>query len=89
MVTSKLGGGDKLAALMMMSQLIKDELLKEILSIVGEDAKRLPIDQLIERFIEKSTDGGHGTNWGTVRPPLSDEQMENGDFTPTPPRSLE
>lgn len=87
MVTSKLGDV-KLAALIMMAQLLKDGLLKEIIDIVGEDGKHLPVDQLIERFIEESTSSGHGTNWGTLRPPYTDEQIENDDFTPPPPRNL-
>lgn len=86
MLTSKLGDV-KLAAMIMMSHLIKDGLQAEIVSVVGNDAKGLPLDQLIDKFIEKST-AGHGTNWGTLRPPFTDEQFENDDFTPQPPRSL-
>ncbi|MDZ4201455.1 MAG: helix-turn-helix transcriptional regulator [Gallionella sp.] len=86
MITSKLGDV-KLAAMMMMAQLLKDGLQAEVLGLVGKDAKGLPLDQLIEKFIEKSTTG-HGTNWGTLRPPITDEQFENDDFTPQPPRNL-
>lgn len=87
MLTSKLGDV-KLAALMMMSHIMKEGLLTEVLRIVGEDSKSLPLDQLIEKFIEKSTNDGHGTNWGTLRPPITDEQFETDDLTPPPPRNL-
>lgn len=86
MLTSKLGDV-KLAALMMMSGLLKKGLLAEVLNVVGEDSKSLPLDQLIEKFIEKSTNG-HGTNFGTLRPPFTEEQFENDDFTPQPKRDL-
>jgi transcriptional regulator with XRE-family HTH domain len=86
MLTSKLGDV-KLAALMMMSNCMKDGLLAEVLNVAGEDAEGLPLDQLIDKFIEKSTNG-HGTNWGTLRPPITDEQFENDDFTPQLPRNL-
>lgn len=86
MLTGKLGDV-KLAALMMMSGILKKGLLAEVLDVVGEDSKSLPLDQLIEKFMGKSTNG-HGTNWGTLRPPITDEQFENDDFTPQPPRNL-
>lgn len=87
MLTSKFGDV-KLAAMMMMTQLLKDGLQAEILKLVGNDSANLPIDQLIDKFIEISTSDGHGTNWGTLRPPITDEQFENDDFTPQPPRNL-
>lgn len=86
MLTSKLGDV-KLAALMMMAQLLKEGVLKEVLEVAGEGAEKLPLDQLIEKFVEESTTGV-GTNWGTLRPPLTDEQFENDDYTLPPPRNL-
>lgn len=86
MLTSKLGDV-KLAAMMMMSHHVKKGLLAEVLRVAGDGSEELPLDQLIEKFIEKSTNG-HGTNWGTLRPPITDEQFENDDLTPPPPRDL-
>lgn len=86
MLTSKLGDV-KLAALMMISRRMMEGLQAEVIRIAGKDAETLPLDKIIERFIEKSTTG-HGTNWGTLRPPITDEQFENDDFTPPPPRNL-
>lgn len=87
MLTSKLGDV-KLAALMMMSHVMKEGLLAEVLRIVGEGSESLPLDQLLQKFVEESTNGEHGTNWGTLRPPITDEQFENDDLTPPPPRNL-
>lgn len=87
MLTSKFGDV-KLAAMMMMAQLLKDGLQAEMLRLVGNDSANLPIDQLINKFIEVSTSEGHGTNWGTLRPPITDEQFEKDDFTPQPSRNL-
>jgi len=86
MLTSKLGDV-KLAALMMISGRMRESLLAEILDVLGDDSQGLPIDQIIEKFIEVSSTG-HGTNWGTLRPPITDEQFENDDFTPQPQRNL-
>lgn len=87
MLTGKFGDV-KLAAMMMMAQYLKDGFQAEILSLVGKDYADLPIDQLIDKFVEVSTSDGHGTTWGTLRPTPTEEQFENDDFTPRPPRNL-
>ena len=84
MLTGKLND-IKLAALMSMAHWIKKGLYNELLEHVGRDSEHLPIDQLIDKFIEQSTDGAF-TNWGTLRPVLTDEQVDNDDIPP--PRSL-
>lgn len=86
MLTSKLGDV-KLAALMMISSRMKEGLLAEVVRVAGEDAEKLPLDKLIEKFVEKSTNG-RGTNWGTLRSPITNEQVENEDYTTQPPRNL-
>lgn len=87
MLTSKYGDV-KLAAMMMMAGLLRKGMLAEILRIAGNDSAELPLEQLLEKFIQISSSDGHGTNWGTLRPPLTDEQLDNDDLTPQPPRDL-
>lgn len=86
MLTSKLGDV-KLAALMSISSRMRESLLAKILDVIGDESQGLSLDQLIEKFIEASSTG-HSTNWGTLRPPFTDEQFENDDFTPQPQRNL-
>lgn len=84
MLNSKLGDV-KLASLMTMATMLKNDLHSEVLSIVGDEANNLSFEQLIEKFLAQATEG-FVTNWGTLRPPISDEQLENKEIPPT--RSL-
>lgn len=84
MLTGKLND-IKLAALMSMAHWMKEAIHKELLEHIGKDSEHLPLDQLIDKFIESSTDGCV-TNWGTLRPVMTEEQIDNEEIPP--PRSL-
>ena len=87
LVSSKVGD-DQLSAMMVMANMLKKGLLAEMIEAIGEDAAELPMDKLIEKFVELSTNSGFVTNWGTLRPPISEDQIDSGDYTPAPPRDL-
>lgn len=87
MLTSKFGDV-KLPSMMMMAQLFKEDLQEHIIEQVGKDSAHLPMDQLIEKFIEATANSGFVSNWGTLRPPITEDQIDQNDFTPQPPRVL-
>lgn len=81
-------GDVRFASLLMMATLLRESLLKEILDTVGEDRKDLPIRELIAIFVKKSA-GDVVTNVGTLRPPLSQDQLDAaGPVKPPPLRKL-
>lgn len=84
MLTSKLGDV-KMAALMTVANWLKEGFHAEIIKAVGEGAEKLSLEQLIEKSIHEWS-SGLVTNWGTLRPPATDEQIENDNLPP--PRSL-
>lgn len=85
MLSGKLGDL-KLSSLMLMANMMRDSILKEMLQDVGEDAANLPLPQLIDKFIENMS-GAIGTNYGNLRPTSTEEEMYEGTEQ-RPPRNL-
>lgn len=73
MLSGKLGDL-KLSSLMVMANMMRDNILKEMLQDVGEDAGKLPLPQLIDKFIENMSEA-IATNYGNLRPPGTEEEM--------------
>jgi transcriptional regulator with XRE-family HTH domain len=83
--TRKLGDV-RLSSVMVMAQIMADDFLKTIRQYVDEDAKSLPIRDLLDRFIQ-DTSKDMLTNWGNLRPLSVDDEEADTD-APLPPRSL-
>lgn len=80
MLSSKIGDV-QMAALMNAAYWLREGFHAELLKRAGEDAKSLPMEKIIEKFITNWSQGF--TNWGTLRPPATDEQFENNNL-PSP-----
>jgi transcriptional regulator with XRE-family HTH domain len=76
MLTGKLGDVE-LSSLMLMANMMKNDLLKEIMEAVGEDSVNLSLSQLIEKFV-KYMAGVMGTNYGNLRPASTEEELYEG-----------
>lgn len=85
MLTGKLGDA-QLSGLMVMANIMRNDINREILDVVGKDSEHLPLLQLIDKFIEEISKGV-GTNYGNLRPALTNEELEDG-AEPHPPRTL-
>lgn len=76
MLSGKLGDV-KLSSLMLMANMMRDSLLKEMIDSVGEGAEKLPLPQLIDKFVEYMA-GAMSTNYGNLRPTSTEEEMYEG-----------
>lgn len=77
-----------LSSMMAMASLLEDSLLKEILEGADEGAKDLPVQELINLFVQRNSKGLY-TNWGTNRPSIPEEDIDGFDpGIPPPPRTL-
>ncbi|MDO8292621.1 MAG: helix-turn-helix domain-containing protein [Gallionella sp.] len=85
MLSGKLGDL-KLSSLMLMANMMRDSILKEMLQSVGEGAANLPLPQLIDKFIEHMSES-IATNYGNLRPASTEEEMYEGTEQ-RPPRNL-
>jgi transcriptional regulator with XRE-family HTH domain len=83
---SKKLGDIELSMLMTMARIQADSLLKGILETVGEDAKDLPLKEVIQKFIAINSEGGF-SNFGNLRPAMPEDQLSDGATIP-PPRKL-
>lgn len=85
MASQKLGSDVRLSSLMMMATLMTDDLLKKIVEFVGDDAKKMPIQDLVERFVHEMA-GQMLTNYGNLRRiPKDEEKAEEFDVDNPPP----
>lgn len=85
MLTGKLGD-IQLSMLMTMANMMRDDINKTLLDTVGKDSAQLPLQQLIDKFIEAITEGSY-SGYGTLRRNLTDEEMHEGTEIP-PLRNL-
>jgi hypothetical protein len=87
---SKKLGDLRLSGLIVMADLCRPNVLKQIVELVGEENAKRPIKELIPLFAKKAAESGWTTT-GTLRPGFTEEQLESGDFdadNPPPPRKL-
>lgn len=86
-LTKKLGD-IRLSSLMTMANLTADDVLKQIHEVVGEDAKGLPFNEVLKRFIKEMTEGMY-SNYGNLRPTIPEDQIDEFDpDSPPSPRKL-
>lgn len=85
-LTKKLGDV-RLSSLMMTANLLSAGLMREIVDFVGDDAKKLPLPEIIDRCLQQMADGFY-TNYGNLRPVVEDEDFDPSVDTPPPPRKL-
>lgn len=84
MLSSKIGDV-KMAALMSAANWLQKGFHAQLIKSAGENSENLTLNQLIDKFFHEWSDGTY-TNWGTLRPPATEDQFENNDFPP--PRDL-
>jgi len=78
----------QLSSLMMMASYLAQNLNKEIVETVGEDADKLPLEKVIEKFVANMSEQFY-TNWGTNRPAVPESELDTFDpDNPPPPRQL-
>lgn len=78
----------QLSSLMMMANFLAKHLNQEIIDVVGDDAKDLPIIEIIDKFVAHMGNE-FDTNWGNTRPAVSDDELGSFDPDhPLPPRKL-
>lgn len=69
----------QLSSLMAMANMLREGLLKEINETV-ENAEKMPLSELIERFVGEMGDAVQ-TNYGNIRPALTEDELYEGrDF---------
>jgi len=79
-------GDMQLSSLMAMANMMRESILKEMIKSVGEGSQKLPLPELIDRFVKEMA-GAMSTNYGNLRPSLTEEEMYEGTEY-SPPRSL-
>lgn len=87
LLTRKLGDVG-LSSLMGIASMTADELLKKVYEVVGDEAKDMPLREVLDKFAGTYSTGVY-TNWGNLRPAIPEDQMD--DFDPSalpPPRKL-
>lgn len=74
----------QLSSLMTMASLSANNLNKEILEVVGDDANKLPLVEVIEKFVSSMSDAIY-TNIGTTRPSIPEDEIDDFDPENPPP----
>lgn len=87
-ILTKKMGDIRLSSLMTMANMLSSSLMREVISFVGQDAKELPLDEIIDRCIQEMGDSIY-TNYGNLRPAIPDDQLDTFDPEYAPqPRTL-
>lgn len=85
---NKSQGDIKLSSLMTMANYLRDDVFKAMLESTGKKANEVSLQELISFYTQQATDGFY-TNWGTLRPAVPEDEIEDFDFdNPPSPRDL-
>ncbi len=86
-ILTKKTGDIRLSSLMMAANSYSSDLMRSITSVVGQEAKNLPLSEIIDCFIQNMCDGTY-SNYGNLRPVIHDDEFDPFVDEPPPPRKL-
>lgn len=89
LLTKKLGDIG-LSSLMSTANSLSNDIYKNILETIGEASTSLPLQEIIDKFVQATSEGSY-SNYGNLRPIVPDDEIEDFDpfvNEPPPPRNL-